>query len=62
MGVDRIWHWTCDGCGAQEQRNDYGLPRGWVFVKGREITHRCPECAKVVPANLRGEPKVVAER
>src|SRR5437773_150602 len=38
-------HWTCDGCGRREILACYGLPSGWIIVRGREIAHCCPECA-----------------
>lgn len=62
MSMIRLFRWTCDGCGAIEEREDYGLPRGWVFVKDRAITHRCPSCQQDIPSRQRGVPKVTADR
>jgi hypothetical protein len=45
VSLERLWHWTCDGCGRCEVRKGYGLPDGWVVVLDRVITHRCPGCA-----------------
>ena len=62
MSVDREWVWTCDECGKVERRKDYGLPRGWIFVKAREISHRCENCVESVPKPSRGEAQVHADR
>lgn len=64
MSVDRIWRWRCDapGCGAVAEVDDYGLPRGWIFVKGRPVSHRCPACKDSIPRERRGIPEVVADR
>lgn len=62
MGVHRVWIWACDGCHLVVSRHDYGLPRGWVFVKDRVVTHRCPACASKVDPRRVGIPVVVAER
>lgn len=62
MSVDRVWRWTCDGCNAVAERDGYGLPRGWIFVKAVVITHRCEECKADIPERQKGIPLVVAER
>ncbi len=62
MGVDRIWRWRCDGCSTVAEREAYGLPSGWIFVKGSPITHRCPACKESIPKDRRGIPLVTAER
>lgn len=62
MSVDRIWRWACDGCGAVEERESYGLPSGWIFVKAATITHRCPACKESIPKDRRGVPQVTADR
>jgi hypothetical protein len=62
MSVERLWRWTCDACSKVEDRGDYGLPRGWIFVKGHTVTHRCPDCQADIPKHQAGHPAVVAER
>ena len=46
--IERLWHWTCDDCGAVEIRKADGLPDGWLWVDERAgtTTHRCasPQC------------------
>lgn len=61
MSVERFWAWKCDACGKVEQRGEYGLPAGWIFVKGQVITHRCPDCKEGIPEGRRGIPGVVAK-
>jgi hypothetical protein len=62
VSVDRVWVWVCDHCKVTAVRHDYGLPVGWVFVKARVITHRCPECQDGLTARETGVPEVVASR
>jgi hypothetical protein len=62
MSVERVFEWVCDSCKLLARRADYGLPRGWVFVKGRVTTHRCPECQQDLRPDQVGHPKVVAEK
>lgn len=62
MSVDRNWKWTCDRCKLTLERSDYGLPKGWIFVKAIETTHRCPECKDEIPTGRQGIPIVTAER
>lgn len=62
MSVDRHWIWSFDLCPATAARSDYGLPRGWIFIKGRVITHACPACAPAVSRERRGVPVVVADK
>jgi hypothetical protein len=58
---ERIWRWTCDGCGLVEERHHSGFPSGWIFVKAKKLTHRCSACAADVPTKQQGKPKVVAD-
>lgn len=60
--VMRFWRWKCEACGVLEDREDYGLPKGWIFVKGPTASHRCPSCAPEVPTHRRGSQKIVAEK
>jgi hypothetical protein len=62
MSIERLFHWTCDACSAVEIRNDYGLPQGWIFVKGMRITHRCEKCKGDVSKDKIGQPQVTAKR
>lgn len=60
MSLARIWHWTCDACHLVVQRQDPGLPPGWIFVKSMKTTHRCQTCKADVPRDKQGHPEVVA--
>jgi len=62
MALDRFWKWTCDDCGTVEWREDHGLPKGWIYVKDRVITHACCECFAKVPKSKRGFPTLVAPK
>ena len=41
--VTRLFHWVCDSCEKEETKQDYGLPKNWVYDKG---VHRCPICQR----------------
>lgn len=62
MTLETVRRWTCDACGATAERADYGLPRGWIFVKDLKTTHRCPACIESVPRDRRGIPQTVAQK
>ena len=62
MSVSRFWHWKCEDCKKEVQVEDYGLPKGWVFVKAKVITHRCELCKKKLERHQIGIPEVVAEK
>jgi hypothetical protein len=62
MSVNRVWRWTCDHCKLTVDREDPGLPAGWIFVKAVVITHRCPECRELIPDAQQGHPQIVAQK
>ncbi len=52
MSWERIWRWTCDGCGRVVEVLDRGFPYGWTYVSGGMsqdgsdiVTHRCHVCS-----------------
>lgn len=57
MSVERVWKWKYDECGGILEREDYGLPPGWIFVKDKVISHRCQECKEKVSKEKIGIPK-----
>lgn len=62
MSFERFFHWTCDACGKQEVRADYGLPRGWIAVKAMKTTNRCEACKLEIPPKQWIIPDMVANR
>lgn len=54
MSLERYFEWTCDYCGKVENKHDYGLPEGWVFIKKMGcVPHACPACrTRVIMADL----------
>jgi hypothetical protein len=62
MSLIRFFRFTCDACGANEEREDYGFPKGWVFVKDMKVAHRCPNCQDSIPKDKKGYPKVIAKQ
>lgn len=51
MSVIRMFIWTCDACGIEAQKHDYGFPPGFRMVlvnapnaAGAVVEHRCKNC------------------
>jgi hypothetical protein len=46
MSFLRIFHWTCDKCATEEQKDDYGLPEGWTWgYTTRGVEQWCAKCS-----------------
>ena len=52
MSVIRLFHWKCNECGIEVSKQEYGLPRKWIYImprildKEKGIKHVCLKCQK----------------
>lgn len=49
MSYKRVFHWTCDFCGFEHQKEPFGLPEGWDWIMadvkiGMPIRSICSDC------------------
>lgn len=59
MSLTRYFEFTCDFCQTKARREAYGLPKGFIYIRGNSTLkmqpkHACEPCAKdlnIVPAS-----------
>jgi hypothetical protein len=59
MSLICFFRWTCDDCPVTEEKQAYGLPKGWLYLpqdmgRNQPASHLCPACQQRPALSLLG--------